>query len=385
MDPIVISDDLTDFKIGKSDRTRNHVNSEPKEPIIKEKHVVRQVAESRKPKSSEKSQSDHIAERTKQAVVTSIPETQVLFTPPGANVGKRGKDGVKDSPDISDFGLIPDTPQDKKDEVVKTKRPLGRSFLLSAAQMGTNPIQKAKEHRQEKLAMKKKMSMARKSLVSVSVEFNPDKKDASKTPSEQLISSDVGKVSGIETNKTSDSGEMVSQVGEEHSDKILVCDGKTPTKIYSEGNTIKRMAKSGISPDSKRSVGDTSTKVNAGNESNDNELTSMGHSVCKLNFGGNTDRHVTETTAVGETSVPVNETDFKSAKTLLEDKDIVKSKEDQIRIERKKRKERELKLKQERELLEKKRVAKEENRRKSEKLLKYQLTGDTGKNTKQFA
>ncbi|XP_053390729.1 DNA ligase 1-like [Mercenaria mercenaria] len=356
-------------QIAISDGLEKKLESTGRQNLPNEKENVKETlrckAEHVETSVNERARAKNTADSAKQAAVTCIPETQICFTPPGV---KESKNDVKDSPEVNDFGLIPDTPQEKKEEVTKPKRPLGRSFLLSAAQMGTNPIQKAKEHRQEKLAMKKKVSQARKSLLSVSVQFNPEEKEMSNGTVKTACSLNAY----LDKNVTADTE---NHNGDLHGNSNLVCDGKTPTKIYSDGNTMKRMAKSGTSPDSKRLVSDESGKVNDSNGVSNGKQLSLGNSVCKLDFDGNTEKLVTEGAGLGKIDTPVDETDFKSAKSLLENKSKAKSKEEQIRMERKKMRERMLKLKQEKELLEKKRVAKEENRRKSEKLMKYQLTG----------
>ena len=355
-EPILIKDDACDLDPKGSDISRAEL---PKHKKIIEQPFNRKTEGSKAlaPNTEDASNSPDVVTNS---AVTCIPETQICFTPPGSN--KVSTDSVKISPQTNDFGLIPDTPQDKKQDVVKTKRPLARSFLLSTSQMGSNPIQKAKEHRQEKLAMKKRASLARKSLLSVSVQFNQDENKKWNSTAENVqLQSDTN------VDKRVDSEQVIQ--GE-------VSEGKTPTKIYCDGNSMKRMAKSGSSPDSKRlsdGLGNSES-----NQPSIDEKSSLGNSVCRLNFEVKSDRQSSGDTNIEQPKISIDETDFKSAKSMLQNTSVEKSREELMRIERKKEKEKQMQMKKEKERLEKMRVTKEENRRKSEKLMKYQLTGVTG-------
>lgn len=293
-----------------------------------------------------------------QSVVTCIPETQLCFTPPGTKIINAKK---TDSHDVNDFDLIPDTPQEKKEETGKAKlakRPLGRSFLLSAVQMGTNPIQKAKEHREAKLALKRKISQARTGLLSVSVQFTASEKEPSTKREKIVPDSFDGDVGDHERNTV-----HVESLEEEISNKVYVTqDGKTPTKVYSDGSTMKRMAKSGASPDSKRITTD---------ENSDNDEDSFDLVKKQLSFQGNTGLKDLPCTNVSEV-IPGQ------PKSSLDSKITVENSEENLRKERRKQREEDMKQKENEKVVEKKRVAREENRRKSEKIMQYQLTGTTG-------
>ncbi|KAL4232940.1 Tripartite DNA replication factor [Mactra antiquata] len=276
--------------------------------------------------------------------VTCIPDTQVLVTPPCVKGKSKRIDGEgnnqSNNVEVSDFGIIPDTPETKKEDPIKSKRPLARSFLLSTSQFGSNPIQKAKENREAKLALKKKTCLAKKGLLSVCVQFNNEENRS-------------GNMTGgiTDTNSVIDLTDSIPQVNG-NSKPLEV----TPTKIYSNGDTLKRMAKSGDSPDGKRTV---------------NESESFKKQLSFKNDAGKLDLN-----SSSEDSILTKLKNEKASASEIMNINQV-SKEEMVK---RKKKEELLTAKRQKELeraLERKRVEKEENRRKIEKLMKYQLAGST--------
>lgn len=371
------SDDFTGFKSGRADDVRDNVKvTERKLTGGETEEDVKNIKENAS-LVSKVSPFSNSAQGISQSVVTFIPETQAIFTPPSL---KNANLDAKDSKDVTDFGLIPDTPQGNKDEEVRSNRPLGRSFLLSTAQIGTNPIQKAKEFREAKLALKRKQSQARKGLVSVSVQFSSDENDVSSMNSinQDTSSSLNNQFDRFDCLKTENSTN-----GPLSKDQLLV-EKDTPTKVYSDGNSLKRMCKSGFSPDSKRIISDVA-KNNVDDVNNmigcDEVAGSVKKQLCFPESGGDSNSYdwkMFENNSNGATDKNINVSTFQSAKSLLGNQSEEFIKEKKLRMERRKIKEKEQKLKQQEKILEKQRVAREENRRKSEKLMKYQLTGVTG-------
>ena len=212
---------------------------------------------------------------------TVIPETQIFRSPAGPQQEDRKNDSVIDLEEM----IIPDTPEDSKGEV-KAKKVFGRSFLTSAAALGKKPGLTKSE-----LIQKKRLSRARKSLVSISlnnsVNASVQDNDIQKTPvvaNEVLKDTTMDEIDVIEEAKNAadedptqmfDSRSQVfgnlhfkkcredeidrppmedennEDIKENNSDlSFSPVDSATPTKIYEV--TIKRMSKSGESPQSKR-------------------------------------------------------------------------------------------------------------------------------------
>lgn len=212
---------------------------------------------------------------------TVIPETQIFRSPCGPQQEDRKNDSVIDLEEM----IIPDTPEDSKGEV-KAKKVFGRSFLTSAAALGKKPGLTKSE-----LIQKKRLSRARKSLVSISlnnsVNASVQDNDIQKTPvvaNEVLKDTTMDEIDVIEEAKNAadedptqmfDSRSQVfgnlhfkkcredeidrppmedennEDIKENNSDlSFSPVDSATPTKMYEV--TIKRMSKSGESPQSKR-------------------------------------------------------------------------------------------------------------------------------------
>ncbi|KAK7487914.1 hypothetical protein BaRGS_00020815 [Batillaria attramentaria] len=179
------------------------------------------------------------------------------------------------SPDIM---LIPDTPEDK----VERQRPkaVRRSFLTSASSLTTMPGKKP-----SLLKAPKTKRVLKKTSGLVSVEFGKQT-ISERNACVQNVSSDAEikqmvdltedcmecTVSMSETVLFSEANDYKDNCGASHfsdktfpSEKNLDCevqkatDSATPTKLYSDGKSVKRMSKSGLSPDAKRTshVSDT--------------------------------------------------------------------------------------------------------------------------------
>lgn len=210
-----------------------------------------------------------------------IPETQLFKSPAGYQQKDKKFDSFSDCEEI----IIPDTPEDSKVEA-KGKKVFGRSFLTSSAAVGKKPgLTKAE------IIQKKRLSRARKSLVSISLNspLNVAVKESDgnskadvkgENKEEAVLIDDFEKDSPIvdleasfdevtpkveEESRTkikNDIGsedEAVEEMEEENigSDVENICDSslnpadaETPTKMYE--SSIKRMSKTGESPDAKR-------------------------------------------------------------------------------------------------------------------------------------
>lgn len=211
-----------------------------------------------------------------------IPETQLFKSPAGYQQKDKKFDSLSDCEEI----IIPDTPEDSKVEA-KGKKIFGRSFLTSSAAVGKKPgLTKAE------IIQKKRLSRARKSLVSISLnsplnvavkESNGNSKADVKgemKEEEAVLIDDLeeqGPVVDLEANfdeeasevenesctktkiKVCSQEEAVEEMEEENieSDVENICDSslnpadaETPTKMYE--SSIKRMSKTGESPDAKR-------------------------------------------------------------------------------------------------------------------------------------
>ncbi|XP_063396497.1 DNA replication ATP-dependent helicase/nuclease DNA2-like isoform X1 [Mytilus trossulus] len=166
-----------------------------------------------------------------------IPETQVCLLESTPKV--KGQD---------DEGIIPDTPQnDKNDEPVK-KKSFGRSFLSSGANVSENPYILKKEH-----VKKQPVSKARKGLISSSFKFNAYEKQDNDTEREINVQ---GEANTCIENEIEDSCSLQNRFStNESGSQLLATEKVTPTKVY-QGNRsfMKRMSKCGSSPNSKRFV-----------------------------------------------------------------------------------------------------------------------------------
>ncbi|XP_061197074.1 DNA replication ATP-dependent helicase/nuclease DNA2-like [Saccostrea echinata] len=218
---------------------------------------------------------------------TVIPETQLFKSPALCKQGDERNDSISDCEEI----MIPDTPEDSKVEP-KGKKGFGRSFLTSTAAVGKKPgLTKAE------IIQKKHLSRARKSLVSISLSSHMNGNITEKEIDKNLekvegngcheILSDVTvevdhRDSGIglkesfdntrllmenesqvfgqtKIGKSSESMQDQGLVEKENieSDAENICDSslitmdaETPTKLYE--TSIKRMSKTGESPEYKR-------------------------------------------------------------------------------------------------------------------------------------
>lgn len=211
-----------------------------------------------------------------------IPETQLFKSPAGYQQKDKKFDSLSDCEEI----IIPDTPEDSKVEA-KGKKIFGRSFLTSSAAVGKKPgLTKAE------IIQKKRLSRARKSLVSISLNSPlnvavkesdgnsiADVKGEIKEEEAVLIddleeqgpvvdfeatvnevASKVENESCTKTNiKVCSQEGAVEEMEEENieSDVENICDSslnpadaETPTKMYE--SSIKRMSKTGESPNAKR-------------------------------------------------------------------------------------------------------------------------------------
>ena len=303
-----------------------------------------------------------------------VPETQFFFTPENKlKKGGRKIDELNNStPDSvksptccsgTDFGIIPDTP-DSNDTSVNPKRPLGRSFLLSATSLASNPIQKAKENRQAKLALKKKAALVRKSSGStLSVEFNkqrPIPKDT-EMKTESLVKQFTGSISSMLDTKGSDSDMKLLTPDKLETEATI--EYKTPTKLYASSETlsVKRMAKPGISPISKRMDTENSTV----------KVTDKDDPVRILSFDATTNQRKTTNTGanMGE-FVPASKMEPEPFGDVIE---FEKQKQEENKLKREKLEKRRLEI-----LQEKRKKDQEERKKNHEKLLNYQLSGDVG-------
>lgn len=347
---IVIDDDSEDFKTTKSNKSSGKVS------VTNTKGCFKSAGSE---KSSSISVEINGAMGQESSLVECVPETQLLFTPPGQHKqasehrllgGSKLSVGTQDS---TDSGLIPDTPNDKKPEIAKSKHTLGRSFLLSSAQIASNPIQKAKENRQAKLVERKQARQAKQGLTSVAVNFNNvASTPANSSTTAKCHSEHTSSLTGIKPTGRTDIDEPQDvdvKTGDQNTSDV------TPTKVYTESFSVKRMAKEGLSPHCKR-------KSNAEERALDSETNIA--VVKQLGF------HSVETRGLSST----DQSKVATARDIDEkltngrtNQELVKGKWDDCQNEL-----------QEDKLLEMKLVRKEERKRNSEKILKYQLTGNTG-------
>lgn len=340
----IIIDDDDDFKKSKIKPSIKSPNADP----TNKKYKSTTGSETEKVPIKNEKASKQMAVSDKTVPVTCIPETQLLFTPPskGSDISSSHSSRSDKKSEFSDPMLIPDTPTEEK-EAAKAKKPLGRSFLFSAAQIATNPIQQAKENRQAKLLQKKQANQARKGLLSVSVDFNQQRKlDDNKTVKETCDSSerDLTEIKPCIDNVENTSSECL---------KTINAIDITPTKIYAESHSIKRMAKTGGSPESKRSngvdVNGIATGVEVDNGDKENAVRQLGFDGKVL--GSSEDQQ----------SLPAK---FEKASTLLPVPKVSGNKPAK---------------KVNKAAVEREMVKQEEKRRLSEKMRKYQLTGTLGK------
>lgn len=347
---IVIDNDSEDFKTTKSNKSSGNVS------VTKTKGCFKSAGSE---KSSSKSVEINGDTGQESSLVECVPETQLLFTPPGHHkqaAGHRLLGGAKlpvGTQDSTDSGLIPDTPNDKKPEIAKSKHTLGRSFLLSSAQIASNPIQKAKENRQAKLVQRKQARQAKQGLTSVAVNFNNVAgTPASSSTTAKCHSEHTSSLTGIKSTGRTDTEEphdVDEKAGDQSTSDV------TPTKVYTESCSVKRMAKEGLSPQCKR-------KSNAEEGALDSETNIA--VVKRLGFHSAETKGWSSTVQSKVATAHYIDDRLPSGRTNQE---IVKGKRD----------DRQKKL-QEAKLLEIELVRKEERKRNSEKILKYQLTGNTG-------
>ncbi|XP_060065451.1 DNA replication ATP-dependent helicase/nuclease DNA2-like [Ylistrum balloti] len=229
--------------------------------------------------------------------VIIIPETQILFSPSS----KRGPLGTETSDlDVSSDLIIPDTPDDNEAKIHQRKKIFCRSFLTGPSNLSKpgGIVPRVKPIR----TMKTGLSKAKISLLSVSVDFNSEtpKKFLSENSCDKVVDSDIedenedsefsereaklvdiylAQQQKVETKATN--AHVMSEVmnktrnviGDEEqikADNSEKCTEKnnsynnyaengskpsqTPVKIYDSNiPAIKRMSKSGLSPDPKRS------------------------------------------------------------------------------------------------------------------------------------
>ena len=318
--------------------------------------------------------------RPVQADSQVVPETQFMFTPEikqsknerqvKAIASESFSSPILKGCDGSDFGLIPDTPESNEINV-KPKRPLGRSFLLSSTSIASNPIQKAKENRLAKLALKKKATLARKSLLSVSVTFNDNKSIAGGTESDIAKESSLAmntSLCSIEDKFGSHSQEIVDKVADTtEMQEVTAADNKTPTKIYINADTssLKRMAKSGLSPDGKRTNGE--------NTGTDIDMLSCDDAVKALDFENKT-RSAGDPLGkmcVDSADVDLSNTDVENTEPFGEVIEFEKLRQEKERQKKERLEKKRLELLEERRRRD--RQLKKENH---EKLLNYQLSGN---------
>ena len=320
----------------------------------------------------------------KETEVCVVPETQFIFTPESKATKKVETDNsLKSASDVfhspissasgtsTDFGIIPDTPDSSKIQI-KPKKPLGRSFLLSASSFASNPIQKAKENREAKLALKKKRaSLSKKGSVSVCVEFKDQNITADKTEQSRFVNELSPSL--IAHWETSDNDVKREKVAVSQTLEISV-DDKTPTKVYGNAETasVKRMAKSGISPAAKRSDGQN-CQVNVINSDD---------TVRVLSFESKPNQVLTDVEKINLESGENASDTMQNLDASEIDKECVVPFGDVIEFE----KQRQERQKQKKERLDKRRLEllkerrrkeKEVQKRNHEKLLNYQLTGNT--------
>ncbi|KAL3856424.1 hypothetical protein ACJMK2_011186 [Sinanodonta woodiana] len=155
-------------------------------------------------------------------------------------------DGSKRHP--KDCDMIPDTPDSHSLFSRADKKPpiLGRSFLCSRNSLFMNPIQQAKENRDRLKMLKQCKKRASKEAVGVSVTFSSDSYEEQINNERSMKAKD-----GDPPPKNIDLSVAVCN----ENDCKTNTSGETPTKSYQDGTsapTVKRMAKGGISPDTKR-------------------------------------------------------------------------------------------------------------------------------------
>ena len=334
-----------------------------------------------------------------------VPETQFFFTPENKSktndrkVGEPNKatpDGKSPSSG-TEFGIIPDTPENN-DSGVKPKRPLGRSFLLSATSLASNPIQKAKENRQAKVALKKKMALARKSSgTAISVEFNKERHIGreSDLKSESFVKQSFTD-SSISLPDTKSDSKLRLIITPEKLEIDTVVEDITPTKHYagSESLTVKRMAKPGISPLSKRTDAEKSSihEANAANKIDSVRILSFdartNDSAERLDAGMNQTNHKSfdvktiqddierkvtcASSSVRSDFVPASEVEPEPFSDVIE---FERHKQERNKLKKEKLEKRRLEM-----LQEKRKKSKEERKKNHEKLLTYQLAGDIRSN-----
>ncbi|XP_052810717.1 DNA replication ATP-dependent helicase/nuclease DNA2-like [Mya arenaria] len=330
------------------------IDGEEDNKDFKPQKSARNTAAQKEAPSNDAQNSEMILEGCRK--VTCIPETQATLTTPS----KQNTNSENADDENIDLGLIPDTPQDKND-LLRPKKPLGRSFLLSAVQMTTNPIQQAKENRKAKLELKRKQaSLARKAVVSVSVQFS----EGNKKTDDSICTrndSDITQTDGVNGH---------SEVSLIDAGNVSVVDptlGNTPTKFYNDTGSMKRMAKQGTSPDSKRISDPKTCEFNNANSFNCDKLSSNNSTDVKTlsHSGVKQQLFVEQTCSDANKTVPAGAsvTELNVLSKQNTQKSVHKS-----AMERKKEKLR-------RKSLELKMAAKEEKKRQNEKLLQYQLTG----------
>ena len=329
-----------------------------------------------------------------------VPETQLFFTPENKSkkndrkVGEPNKatpDGKSPSSG-TEFGIIPDTPENN-DSGVKPKRPLGRSFLLSATSLASNPIQKAKENRQAKLALKKKMALARKSSgAAISVEFNKERHIGRETElkSESFVKQSVTDSSSSLPDTKSDS-KLRLIITPEKLEIDTIVEDITPTKHYagSESLTVKRMAKPGISPLSKRTDAEKSSiheeyeanKIDSVRNLSFDAITNdlaerLDAGMNQTNhksFQDDNERKVTSASySVRSDFVPASEVEAEPFGDVIK---FERHKQERNKLKKEKLEKRRLEM-----LQEKLKKNKEERKKNQEKLLNYQLSGDIKSN-----
>lgn len=349
-----------------------------------EKAVAKVSPASVRRQHSRADENDDHSEKPKQPEPAFVPETQLFFTPENKQkrLEKKDHEVGKTTSDLfqspgsgtcngSDFGIIPDTPE-SSEIPVRTKRPLGRSFLLSATSLASNPIEKAKENRAAKLALKKKAASARKPSISVSVEFNNQKNVPNESFSKPSVLLSTSSINMWKSPCDAERGGM-SLTSEN------VSEDKTPTKVYtnSENVSVKRMSKPGISPASKRSdekspmdVTDGETTVRVLNF--DAKTSPSGDGLSEAD-GGNE-----KLAAKSAESIDPRKTESDFAEPFGGLIKFEKLKEEKIRQKKERLEKKKLEL-----LKEKMRREKEIKKKNHEKLLNYQLSGNVCSNKRQ--
>lgn len=225
-----------------------------------------------------------------------IPETQLFKSPTVSIQADRKNDWVSDCEEI----VIPDTPEVSK-VVTKGKKAFGRSFLTSSVAIGKKPGLTKSE-----IIQKKRLSRARKSLVSISInnhvngnvtdessenwnidkielidetskDVRDDNMDSSGICHEASLLMENASQIFVKTNIKSNSDTLQDQslenknlqndlenVSKASLKPVTATMGVSPTKVYE--TSIKRMSKTGESPVYKRLAAQ-------GDSKSDDELT----------------------------------------------------------------------------------------------------------------